>query len=187
MNAEHIKSALLHYAPEGKLDDQYRFDIISFMTRCPADWASRATRDGHITASAWVLNAVGSHALLLHHAKLNRWLQPGGHLEPGDATVAAGALREAREESGLSGLHLVSEAIFDVDVHPIPARNEEPKHLHYDIRYLVRADSESVSLSAESRGFRWVPLADLQCDDIDESIRRLARRSPSPLMQLTRP
>lgn len=137
-----------------------------------------AYEPGHITASAWILRR-GS-VLLTHHRKLDQWFQLGGHLEPSE-TVAEGALREAAEESGLTGLRLVSEAIFDVDVHLIPERGSAPAHLHYDIRFLIAgaADDAPPIASSESRALAWVPLEETHRYNSSESILRMVRKTPS--------
>lgn len=110
---------------------------------------------GHLTGSALVVDEATSKVLLLHHAKLQRWLQPGGHAD-GDGDIGAVALREATEETGLVGLELVRPAI-DLDIHVIPARGPEPEHLHLDVRYLVLAPKGStVEINAESTASRWV-------------------------------
>jgi len=115
---------------------------------------------GHITGSAWLVNGAGTHVLLTHHKKLNMWLQLGGHSD-GDPDTAAVALREAREESGLT-VRLLSDALFDVDVHPIPARKEDPEHHHYDVRFVMQVvGSEGFAISEESLDLAWVPLESL--------------------------
>ena len=149
------------------------------MNRHPAVWWKRSTLEGHITGSAWVLNATRTHALLLHHAKLNCWVQPGGHLDDTDASPAAGALREALEETGLPTLQLASENLFDVDVHSIPARAAEPAHLHYDLRYLIISSDSAVTISDESLGARWIALEELIHPDVERSISRMAEKSLS--------
>jgi 8-oxo-dGTP pyrophosphatase MutT (NUDIX family) len=116
---------------------------------------------GHITASSWIIDSSKTFALLTHHAKLNRWLQPGGHAD-GDEDTLAVAHREASEETGLRSLRSISPAIFDLDIHPIPERGEFPRHDHYDIRYLFEADkTEPLIISDESHDLAWIPLAQL--------------------------
>ena len=89
----------------------------------PADPFARDNPEGHITGSAIVARPDGAAFLLIHHRKLGRWLQPGGHTEESDGSVFDTALREAREETGIARFEAPLErAIFDVDVHPIPAR-----------------------------------------------------------------
>ena len=56
-------------------------------------------------------------------------------------------MREAREESGLTRLRLVSPEIFDVDRHRIPARGAEPEHWHFDVRFLIEADPAETAAS----------------------------------------
>ncbi len=130
---------------------------------------------GHVTASAWVVDRAS--VLLTHHRKLDRWFQLGGHLEPGE-TVLAGALREAREESGLAGVQASSGEIFDVDVHLIPARGVTQAHYHYDVRFLFAAPMEApLVATAESRSLAWVPLVDAHRYNATESILRMVRKS----------
>lgn len=130
---------------------------------------------GHFTGSAWLVSADGARVLLTHHRKLGRWLQPGGHAD-GDADLMRVALREAEEESGLRGLTVEPE-IFDLDRHRIPARGDEPAHWHYDVRYVVHAGAdERFVVSPESHDLAWREIAGLPgAEDIDESIRRMAR------------
>lgn len=131
---------------------------------------------GHFTGSAFVVSADGQRTLLTHHRKLGRWLQPGGHAD-GEVDLAAVALREAQEETGVAGLELLSTDIFDVDLHGIPARGSEPDHLHYDVRHVVRAGAdERFVVSAESHDLAWVPITSLLGEDTEESLRRMAQR-----------
>lgn len=131
------------------------------LLRGPIDPFSRSTfTPGHITAAVFILDE-RNRLLLHHHRRLDRWLQMGGHVEPGESSVEA-ALREGREESGLDDLLLEDDEIFDLDVHPIPAGKGEPDHLHYDVRYLARTRTpERINADvAESHALRWFTLAE---------------------------
>lgn len=136
----------------------------------------RETREGHFTGSAWLVSASGERVLLMHHRKLQRWLQLGGHAD-GDADLARVALREAEEESGLVDLDVLPE-IFDIDLHVIPARRDEPEHWHYDVRYVVIArGSEAFTVNEESLDLAWRPIAELAADPAaDQSLRRMAAK-----------
>ncbi len=116
---------------------------------------------GHVTGSAFVLNAAGTHVLLTHHAKLKQWLQLGGHCD-GVADMRFTALREAYEESGLARVSFIAEEVFAVGIHDIPANAKEPAHIHYDIRFLMRAQAGEIQISDESLDLAWKPLAELE-------------------------
>jgi len=133
---------------------------------------------GHVTASAWITDSAATRALLVHHAKLGRWLQPGGHLEAEDLTIAAAAAREAREETGLSSPSLVQPAIFDVDIHAIPARASFPGHFHYDVRFLFEANpTEEIVRSEESHAVAWVDLSRIHDLNPEESVARMVAKT----------
>jgi 8-oxo-dGTP pyrophosphatase MutT (NUDIX family) len=136
----------------------------------------RARLAGHFTASCWLVSADGGRALLTHHRKLDRWLQPGGHAD-GDTDLARVALREANEETGVAGL-TVEGGIFDLDRHRIPARGAEPEHWHYDVRFVIRAGSDDTFVvSEESHALAWVDVEAIANDSsYDDSLRRMARR-----------
>ncbi|MGJ5832973.1 NUDIX hydrolase [Streptomyces ossamyceticus] len=129
----------------------------------------KACGAGHITASGLVIDPERGRVLLTLHRKLRMWLQMGGHCEPEDTTLAAAALREATEESGVTGLTLLPGGPVRLDRHPIPA----PCHWHYDVQYAVLAPSDAEHLvSDESLDVRWFPYAEV-AEVADESVVRL--------------
>ena len=139
-----------------------------------ADPYRRERLEGHFTASAWLVSADGRRALLTHHRKLDRWLQPGGHAD-GDRDLARAALREAEEESGLRDL-VVEAELFDLDRHWIPERGAEPGHWHYDVRFVVRATGEETFVvGEESHDLAWRDIETIAADPAsDDSLRRMA-------------
>jgi 8-oxo-dGTP pyrophosphatase MutT (NUDIX family) len=175
--------ALANHVAFDATEAKHLATIRQFVSENSDAFWQRTTLAGHVTGSAFVINAARTHTLLLHHAKLNRWVQPGGHLDDSDDSPARGALREALEETGIAALLLASEDIFDVDVHAIPERNKsgdpsqhEPAHFHHDARYLVIANETTVALSDESLGFRWVELATLATGNHESGLVRMAKK-----------
>ncbi len=151
--------------------------VLAFVSAAGLHAFERSNQSGHVTASAWIVDPSRTAVVLLHHRKLGRWLQLGGHVD-GDPDVRRGAQREAREESGLRTLRALGEHIYDIDVHRVPARGDEPEHDHYDLRLAYEADPrEPLVRNDESHDVRWVALADLEQYAIDESVRRLARKT----------
>jgi 8-oxo-dGTP pyrophosphatase MutT (NUDIX family) len=172
MHREPLQQLLRAHLPaEGEEAAMHR-DLLAFVAG-HATCFERSLKIGHITGSAWIVNPDKTRALLVHHAKLNRWLQPGGHAD-GETDVLGVALREAREETGLTSLCAPSTAIFDVDIHPIPARGDEPEHLHHDVRFLIEADdAETVTVSEESHDVRWFDLDEIEAMAPGASITRM--------------
>ncbi|MBC8008659.1 MAG: NUDIX hydrolase [Burkholderiales bacterium] len=139
--------------------------------------AERSLAVGHLTGSAWIADASRTRTLLTHHRKLDKWFQLGGHAD-GDLDLAAVALREAREESGLTRVRLVRDTLFDLDRHWIPARTGEPAHWHYDLRFLIEADpAEPLVITPESKDLAWVEIARMADYNAQESMLRMARRT----------
>ncbi len=138
-----------------------------------ADCFERSLEEGHMTGSAVLLNHEMNACLLTHHRKLGLWLQPGGHAD-GDHDLRRVALKEATEESGISGIELVQSTAIDIDIHEIPARPKEPQHYHYDIRFLMRAPAGArFVVSEESHDLAWVTQAGAGEYNTDDSVLRL--------------
>ena len=197
MNAEEFIAALAAHTPVDQQEENHRSEMMRFVSTHAHNWWMRTTEAGHVTGSAWVVNQAHTHALLLHHVKLDLWVQPGGHLDDTDITPAAGAMREAREETGMQELAFAgafgkgcgdgfanafgNNRLFDVDIHCIPARTgkagPEPGHLHYDARYLIMTADEQATISAESRAAKWIALEELAHPSSERSIARMAEKS----------
>jgi 8-oxo-dGTP pyrophosphatase MutT (NUDIX family) len=150
--------------------------VIRFVEEHP-DCLVRTCAPGHLTGSAWIVDPPRGRALLVHHRKLNKWLQPGGHAD-GDPDLPAVALREAREETGLTRLAAVTAEVFDVDRHWIPPRGDTPGHWHLDLRFLFQADpKEELVVSDESHDLKWVDLARVAALNPEESMLRMVRKT----------
>ncbi|MEU6541124.1 NUDIX hydrolase [Streptomyces sp. NPDC047000] len=148
--------------------DALRQDYLDHLAAHP-DGVWKSCGAGHVTASALVIDPVRGRVLLTLHRKLRMWLQTGGHCEPGDGTLADAALREATEESGVSGLALLPGGPVRLDRHPIPP----PCHRHYDVQYAALAPPGAVhAVSEESLDVRWFPYGEVP-DVADESVVRL--------------
>jgi 8-oxo-dGTP pyrophosphatase MutT (NUDIX family) len=168
---------LTAYEPTDQAERAMLAETIHLIQAHPAECANRSLLHGHLTASAWIVNASHTRALMTYHRKLERWLQLGGHAD-GDLDLARVALREAQEESGLKSVHPLAALPFDVDVHTIPARADVPEHLHYDVRFLFAADeTEPLVMSDESLDLAWIPLEQLKKDCPDASIQRLIAKT----------
>jgi len=172
MNRDALLSALTEHHPIDQTESAHLERIIEFV-RQHDNCCDRTLAVGHITASCWIIDETLEYALLTHHRKLDRWLQLGGHIED-DRDILSAALREAREESGLTDIHPIAITIFDVDAHTIPARKQEPEHTHYDIRFLFQARrGDRLTISDESHDLRWFSIAELRNLPADDSIDRM--------------
>jgi len=173
---EDAVAVLKGWRPEDDERDRLRVEFLDHLA-AHADGLDRACMPGHVTASAAVLDADGASVLLTLHGKLGRWLQTGGHCEPGDVTLAGAALREATEESGITGLRLLPGPVT-LDRHWVGCNGGA---WHYDVQYLaVAPPGAEASISEESLDLRWFPVSALP-EDTDDSVRRLVARSLSRL------
>ncbi|MET0831692.1 MAG: NUDIX hydrolase [Acidimicrobiia bacterium] len=154
---------------------------MSVLARSPGDVLSSMHFDpGHFTASGFVTDATNSRMLVIHHRRLDRWLQPGGHVEPTDPTLLAAAVREVLEETGVAVVAPDEDGeapgLFDVDIHRIPASSSGPRHLHHDLRFRFVADRATLAVGAEVVDARWVTLEELGALTRERSMLRPARR-----------
>lgn len=151
-------------------------DMIRFVEE-HTDCFERSCLTGHLTGSAWIVDAARTRTLLTHHRKLDKWLQLGGHAD-GETNMLEVALKEAREEGGIAGLKPAGSDVFDVDRHWIPERKGVPGHWHYDVRFLIEADpNEPLVISDESHDLAWVELSRVTALNPEESMARMVRKS----------
>jgi 8-oxo-dGTP pyrophosphatase MutT (NUDIX family) len=162
--------------------------LMEFLHITPANALyNRNNYVGHITASAFIVDPAQRAILLLQHRKLNRWLQPGGHVDESDQSLAEAAWREAFEETGLGrdemqlqDLHGTS-GLYDIDSHNIPANatKNEPAHVHHDLRFLFTCHQPGLlNINAtEANGFKWVPLTTFISDSTFVVVAQKIERS----------
>lgn len=167
---------LQKYNPTDTNEQNAKTFMAEFVMANPRYWA-RSTQAGHLTASAWITDVHRRKAVLLHHKKLDIWVQPGGHIDDDDETLLAAGLREAQEETGLRSLTPVLCDVFDLDVHAIPARKSEPAHLHLDVRFWFMARDTQLLISEESNELTWMTADEISGKTKEESILRMMRKT----------
>ena len=168
---------LSRHQPASEEDADARVLFLTHLSRTP-ETLHRACHTGHLTASVYVVNT-GGEVLLTHHARYQQWQQLGGHLEAHDSTLEDAALREAREESGLMHLHLVP---VPVQLVTIPVNCPQPGSYHFDLRYLVLAQSSRYQVSDESLDLGWFTPDRMPTQE--ESVLDGARRAVALAAQL---
>jgi 8-oxo-dGTP pyrophosphatase MutT (NUDIX family) len=150
-------------------------ELILHLLECsPAPFSRDQFTPGHITCTGMVLAPDGERLLLVHHRRLNRWLLPGGHVEPEDAVIADAARREVVEETGAV---LAPESGFiGADVHGIPGKKHEPYHLHHDLLFRFRATADTLQVSEESHAVAWCAPEEFDHYDVPGNVRRAYAR-----------
>jgi 8-oxo-dGTP pyrophosphatase MutT (NUDIX family) len=179
---DHLRSLLQALTPADLLERDHQMRMLRLLDESEAPFSRAQFVPGHVTASGFVVNPARDAVLLILHAKLGRWLQPGGHVEANDPDVAGAAVREVAEEVGLQ--QLTPQGVLDVDVHTIAACGGQPQHSHFDVRFLFTAKDENFAASGEVRAARWVPITELvqpnaqQAASLahDESVLRAVRK-----------
>ncbi len=176
MSREKLVAQLNEYSPFNAEEGKMLTKMIAFVSHHESCFL-RSNLKGQVTGSAWILDYDHQHVLLIHHSKLDKWLQPGGHTD-GNANVFEVALKEAKEETGLNSLIPFGEEIFDIDIHDIPEYKEVPAHLHYDIRFIFEADmNEKPTINHESKDWKWIPLQEVEKLNNEESVLRMVTKT----------
>lgn len=172
------KNQILDYLENNNVENK---DVLKSFIKDHSEIYARENLYGHITGSAFIINEQGDEGLLILHKKYNKWVAPGGHVDPHENAKIA-SKRESGEEVGLNDLELMSEEIFDIDIHRIPEAIKngkvEPEHWHFDVRYLYKAPENcvvDVNLF-ETKGFKWEKLSNL-ANETDISIQRQANKA----------
>jgi len=157
---------LTHWQAPDEEQERLRASYVDHLAAHP-DGVWRSCFPDHLTAGALVLSHDRQHVLLNLHRKARRWFHFGGHLEPGDPTLAAAALREATEESGLPGLVVDAEPLH-LSRHPVEFCDPRGTVSHLDVRFLARTATDLPPVvSDESLDVRWFPVDDLPTKDPD--------------------
>ena len=180
MNPEALTAMLGAYAPGDDREREYRARMLQLSVAArPFD--RKAFGPGHFTASAFVVPPERDALLLILHHKLGIWLQPGGHVDPNDASIGEAARREVCEEVGIFELAPLrgDEHIFDLDIHRIPAHRDEPEHEHFDVRFAFAAPTRAFAVTDEVAAARWVPFPEIAQVTADASVLRAARKLTS--------
>lgn len=172
---ENLLKSIEAYKPIDQDEATMKAMVLKYLASTD-DYLGKINPEGHITGSCWIVNPSRDKVLLTHHLKLNIWVQLGGHTEL-DESVLESAYREGIEESGLASLKILSQDIYDIDVHMIPERKGTKAHYHYDVRYLFEADEKiPFVVSHESHDLKWVDINDIESYSKERSILRMVEK-----------
>lgn len=161
--------------PPGNSEEMLIRNRFTDFIRNHPDSFFRTNLKGHITASAFVIDRQARKILLIHHKKLDKWLQPGGHCD-GDEDTLAVAIKEVFEETGVQILRQ-DQPLVDLDIHTIPQRKEVPEHEHFDVRYLFESDSSRpLTRNHETLALQWIPFEDIRKYTGEESVLRILEK-----------
>ncbi len=132
MDAGHALAVLSSFSPTPEEEKSFEL-LLALLEHSTTPFSRDYFTPGHITATALVFHPDPTRVLLIHHHRLQRWLLPGGHIEPDDVTLAGSARREAMEETGIALADAGAATLAGIDVHAIPPKRDEPLHLHHDL------------------------------------------------------
>lgn len=156
------------FEPKSKIQEKTKALFLQFISENP-DCLFRSNLKGHITASAIILDKAKNKVLLIHHKKLDRWLQPGGHCDGVSNTLEV-AIKEVWEETGIK-IKPQNQRIQDLDIHEIPERKGVPTHLHYDVRYIFEADSgQDLIQNEETNALKWMDIEEIGAYGLEENL-----------------
>ena len=169
--AADLRRRLADFSASGTEEREAARTVIG-LSEHPTGFSAANFEPGHITASAFVLHPAHDAIALVLHSKIQRWLQPGGHVEADDSTIVEAALCEVREEIGVGPGD--DPWLCDIDIHVFPARTDVPRHLHHDVRIAFTADSTDLVVGDGADDVRWWPFTDAL--GLEKSIARPVRK-----------
>jgi 8-oxo-dGTP pyrophosphatase MutT (NUDIX family) len=176
--ARELQALLEQFDPHGDGEAAKSQELtLALLAASPAPFSRHQFNPGHITASGLVLGPAADRILLVLHRRLQRWLLPGGHVEPDDAAIADAARREVIEETGARLRRETAPPLVGVDVHAIPVRPPELFHLHHDLTFLFQAESDSFQPCEEVRDVCWCALGDFDRYQLPGTLRRAWARA----------
>jgi 8-oxo-dGTP pyrophosphatase MutT (NUDIX family) len=153
--------------------------VLALLASSPEPFSRRQFNPGHITCTGLVLSPTQDSILLVLHRRLQRWLLPGGHVEPEDPLIGDAGRREVVEETGAILRADTAPRLVGVDVHGIPPRRDEPFHLHHDLIFRFQAASDTFHTSEEVRDVAWCDVTAFDRYQLPFSIRRSYARALS--------
>jgi 8-oxo-dGTP pyrophosphatase MutT (NUDIX family) len=181
MDARQIARLVASFHDAGAAAEKSQELVLQLLEHTPAPFSRAQFIPGHITCTGLVLHPRRDAFLLVEHQRLKRWLLPGGHVEADDDEIWDTARREVIEETGVALAHLPAPELVGIDVHGIPPSRREPFHLHHDLIFGFRAESEAFAITDEVRAAEWCAVGDWTPHDIPTSIRLSVLRALSTL------
>jgi 8-oxo-dGTP pyrophosphatase MutT (NUDIX family) len=177
-----VEGLLLGHEPQDDVEHAALARLRTAFAASPAPFDKHSFAPGHVTCSAFAVSPDHERVLLIHHAAFGLWIQPGGHVDPSDASPEAAARRELAEETALDRATLLFDGLLDVDVHEVPdGIKGQPAHLHLDLRFAFQAATEEIAAGSDAADARWFALAALDRVDTDASVRLALSRLRSRL------
>lgn len=165
-----LVARLGQYHPHDAREVKHKEAVVAWLAKAQRPLDRTVYTPGHATGSAFVVSTEKRLALVYHH-KLGRWLQPGGHAEPGETDLAITAAREATEELGIE-VHPDALTLFDLDVHEIPSCDAAPAHLHFDFRFLGIVPPSPLRPGDDAADARWFTVTEAHALTLDRGLER---------------
>ena len=161
-----LREQILRYTPFNEQEERDKALLLKWLDS-GKDVFTRKNKTAHFTSSAWVLNRERNKVLMIYHNIYNSWAWMGGHAD-GETDLLAVAKREAKEESGITDIRLVSEDILSLEIVTVSGHEKRgeyvPSHLHLNVTYLFEADEnqELFIKPDENSGVMWIGLDDIK-------------------------